>query len=127
MFNRAHLVVLGCTSGADLALIDAAITTTAIGVDINPAYVEEARLRLADAPGVTVIEADVLDVELPGAAFDLIHVGLLMECVEPERLLRRVARWLAPAGVCSVLTQEASPELPAVSRTPYQDVFNVPC
>jgi SAM-dependent methyltransferase len=115
-----RLAILGCTTGSDLVAIDDAITETAIGVDVNPAYLAIARERLrARAPAPRLIEGDVLEVALPARGLDLVHAALLLEYVDPISLFARVRGWLAPGGVCSVVTQEPSADLPAVSATAY--------
>ena len=115
-----RLAVLGCTSGTDLQDVDVSLTETVVGVDISPRYLEAARLRLgALGRRLRLVQGDVLDVELPPAEFDLVHVALLLEYVDPGRLFARVRRWLAPDGVCSVVTQEPDPSISPVSKTAY--------
>jgi SAM-dependent methyltransferase len=116
----ARLAVLGCSTGRDLALVDPARTQVAVGVDVNPRYLELARARLsALGPRPHLVCGDVLSVELPEGPYDLVHAALLLEYVEPRALLRRIAAWLGPSGTCSLITQEPSPSLPAVSETPH--------
>lgn len=120
----ARVAVLGCSTGADLQQVDDAVTHQTVGVDLNPEYLAIAaqrvgpRLTAVDAR-VRLVHADVLQVELPAGGFDLIHAPLLLEYVEPSALLARISRWLAPAGTCSVVTQQPSDTLPAVSDTGY--------
>jgi hypothetical protein len=115
-----RLAILGCTTASDLAAIDGSITETAIGVDVNPAYLAIARERLrAREPAPQLIEGDVLEVALPARGLDLVHAALLLEYVDPLALFERVRGWLAPGGVCSVVAQEPSADLPAVSATDY--------
>ena len=119
-YRPRRLAVLGCTGGADLELIDPSFTQVAVGVDLNPAYIDAARVRLsAVRPQPTLIAADVLEVDLPPGEFDLIHAALLLEYVDPVAILRRVSEWLAPGGVCSILIQAPGPHVPAASRTGY--------
>jgi SAM-dependent methyltransferase len=115
-----HLAVLGCTTGSDLARIDPTLTDIAVGVDINPDYLEIGRRRLhALGPRLHLIPGDVLEVELPPVSFELVHAALLLEYVEPTPFFRRVVQWLAPAGICSMITQEPAPGVAAVSSTGY--------
>jgi SAM-dependent methyltransferase len=117
-----RLAVLGCTTGSDLQLVDAAATELAVGVDINPAYLEIARGRLtALGPRLQLVEADVLRVELPPAGFDLVHAALVLEYVDPLLLFRRIHRWLAPGGACSVVTQNPA-DVPAVGETVFSSL-----
>jgi SAM-dependent methyltransferase len=117
-----RLAVLGCTTGEDLRLVDPAVTELAIGVDLNAAYLAIARERTAAlGSALHLIEGDVLGVDLPGG-LELVHAALLLEYVEPRRLLQRIAGWLAPGGVCCIVTQEPTTAEPAVSETPYRSL-----
>ena len=115
-----RLAVLGCTNGADLQTVDVGVTEMVVGVDINPRYLESARLRLgALGRRLHLVQGDVLEVDPPPVQFDLVHAALLLEYVDPARLLPRVRRWLADDGVCSVVTQEPNAGVAAVSKTAY--------
>ena len=50
----------------------------------------------------------------PGA-FALIHAALVFEHVEPARLVARIARWLAPGGICAAVL-EVTPADRAAAR-----------
>ncbi len=118
-----RLAVLGCTTGGDLQLVDAATTELAVGVDLNAAYLEIARGRLAALGArLRLIEGDVLRVELAPGQLDLVHAALLLEYVEPLSLFRRIHEWLAPGGVCSVITQSPQPGVRAVTETGYRTI-----
>lgn len=102
-----RVAIFGCTTGGDLESVDPAVTDSVVGVDINPTYLSIARDRFQPTFGarLTLIVGDVLQVEVPPHGFDLVHAALLLEYVEPEPLFARMARWLAPGGTCSVVTQ----------------------
>ncbi|HVU50305.1 MAG TPA: class I SAM-dependent methyltransferase [Polyangia bacterium] len=118
-----RLAVLGCTTGSDLRLVDPEATELAFGVDLNPAYLAIARERTAAlGEKVRLVEGDVLRVALPAGGLDLVHAALLLEYVDPLSLFRRVLAWLAPRGVCSIVTQQPAAEQPAVSETPYRSL-----
>jgi SAM-dependent methyltransferase len=113
-----RLAVLGCTAGADFGEIDPALTDVAVGVDINPEYLEAARHRLA-ALGrpVELVCGDILTVSLAQAPFDLVHAALLLEYIDMTSLLQRVHFWLRPGGYFSVVSQEPHPCIAAVSTS----------
>ncbi len=57
-------------------------------------------LDALDVPGLEVGRHDVLEDDFPEASFDLIHFrGVLVHVPEPDRALRRMARWLRPRGL----------------------------
>jgi SAM-dependent methyltransferase len=111
-----RVLVLGCTTGKDLALLDPEVTTTAVGIDLSATYLAIARAALAgvEVP-VALIESDVLAVDLEGAEFDLVHAALLVEYVDPEALFGRMRDWLAPDGVCCTVSQNRAEGIAAVS------------
>ena len=114
-----RLLVLGCSAGGDFPLVDPAVTRLLVGVDLNPAAIEEARRRGAErcCAEVRLIAGDVLDVALPDGGFDLIHAALVLEYVDPARLFERIVRWLDPQGACVTVTQTPVPGIAAVSCT----------
>jgi len=124
-FRRAYselhprrLLILGCTTGRDFELVDPGITTICVGVDLNREYLDAARERLHVLRGtLQLVQGDVLEVELPSSAFDLIYAALVFEYVDPALLLPRIARWLAPGGVCVAVTQNPADGVPSVTKT----------
>ena len=118
-----RMLVLGCTTGRDLALLDPDVTTTAVGVDVNPAYLALAREELARlGRTVELVPGDCLEVDLPSSAFDLVYAALLVEYVDPTALFQRIAAWLAPGGVCAVVSQNPEEGVAAVSKTDYDSL-----
>lgn len=115
-----RLLVLGCTTGKDIGLIDPSITARAVGVDVNAEYLEIARKELELLGGVVeLVQGDVVEIDLGNATFDLVHAALILEYVDRPRLFDRIRGWLGESGVCSVVSQEPSLNLPAVSVTRY--------
>jgi SAM-dependent methyltransferase len=87
-----------------------------VGVDINPAYVEQARRRCAGA------ELYAADIESPGLLFapvDLVYVALVFEYVDPERAMGALRRHCAPGALLAVLSQLPHETLAHVSPSPY--------
>ncbi len=102
----ARLAVLGCGPGNGLDVIDPARTRRFVGVDLNPDYLALAERRHPRLAGVAAWTcADIGQSDLEAAGFDLIHAALLFEYVDPAPLLPRIAGWLAPGGVLSVVSQ----------------------
>jgi len=119
-----RVLVLGCTTGQDLALVDPQVTQRAVGVDLNCQYLDAARIQLASlGETLDLIHDDVLTVDLAAASFDLIHAALIFEYVDRNALLRRIRGWLAPDGVCSIVTQNAVESLAPVTRTRYESLL----
>jgi SAM-dependent methyltransferase len=102
----ARMAVIGCGTGNGLDVVDPARTRRLVGVDLNADYLALAARRHARLAAVAQwIPADVTACALDAAAFDLVHAALLFEYVDPATLLPRIAGWLAPGGVFSVVVQ----------------------
>jgi SAM-dependent methyltransferase len=101
-----RMALLGCGTGNGVDVVDARVTTHFIGVDLNPEYLAVARARHPQLAHVANWGcARVEDCEIERASLDLIHAALLFEYVEPAQVLPRIAGWLAPGGVLSVVLQ----------------------
>jgi len=71
------------------------------GVDILPQMVAMARQRAAayGLPGVTFVEGDILELELPEASFDLVYSrDSLLHIEDKPALFGKLRRLLAPGG-----------------------------
>jgi len=92
-------VDLGCGPGHTTRLLHAVLEPRRlVGVERSPAYAALARERLADLPGVEVVEDDVTQ-PLPVRNADLVFARfLLTHLAAPTAALRGWARALAPGG-----------------------------
>ncbi|HUD70907.1 MAG TPA: class I SAM-dependent methyltransferase [Dongiaceae bacterium] len=115
----ATVAVLGCATGNGLRhLAGRPRRGPAVGIDLNPEYLAIARARhAARLPELLLVRADAERVELASGRFDLVQAALLFEYVDPDPVLERVARWLRPGGVLSVVLQLASARHRAVTPT----------
>jgi ubiquinone/menaquinone biosynthesis C-methylase UbiE len=90
---------VGCGPGAVVA---AALARGAepTGVDVAPGMLAEARRR---HPGVTLIEADLVDLPLPDGAFPAAVGNFVFNHLpEPERAAAELRRVLAPGGAVAL-------------------------
>ncbi len=117
-YRPRSLLVVGCATGNGFEHIDPGVTVRVTGIDINPAFLAVLRGRHgARLQRLELIAGDVLDPAVEPGTFDLVHVGLLFEHLPWQPALRRVADWVAPAGVLSVVLQLPSAEAAPVSPT----------
>ena len=73
-----------------------------IGVDLSAA-VEKARSLCADLPDVQIIQADLLDLPLADAAFDMVYsIGVLHHTPNPRLAFRQIASKVKPGGRLAV-------------------------
>jgi SAM-dependent methyltransferase len=114
----ARVAVLGCATGNGFEHIEPETTRRIVGVDVNPDYLAVARRRFPQLREQLELICSSLEGDpLPPASFELISAGLIFEYLDPESLLRKIAAWLAPGGICAVVLQVPSDECPAVSPT----------
>ena len=69
-----------------------------LAIDLEPELLSD-----IDEPNIEVRGADVLEIELPEGAFDLIHTrAVLLHVPDRARAIARMASWLAPGGWLAV-------------------------
>jgi len=103
--GRARAIDLGCGTGPYLPLL-AVLAREAVGMDIAPAMLAEARHNLPqDVTNVALTQGSVLAAPFPDAHFDLgVCVGVLEYFDDPSAVLQEIRRILMPGGhvVCTV-------------------------
>ena len=114
------VAVVGCAGGNGFDRLSGTSVTRLVGVDINPAYIEQARQRYAGRiPGV---ELYVADLESAGGLFepvDLVYDALVFEYVDPERAMHALQRHCKRGSVLAVLSQLPHEQMAHVSPSPY--------
>jgi SAM-dependent methyltransferase len=113
-----RVAVLGCGPGGGLEVVDPGRTQRLVCVDLNAQYLALARQRHPALAGITDWRCAAIEACEFADSFDLIHAALLLEHVDPAVVVPRVARWLSPGGVLSVVLQLPGTEA-AVSPTPF--------
>lgn len=92
-----HVLEVGCGSGANLAALKLRFpgcSTTGVEVDTRASHAARQRQGVD-----TVVQGDVLSIDLPDAGFDLIVLSHVLEhFAEPAAVLQRMLRWLTPTG-----------------------------
>jgi SAM-dependent methyltransferase len=114
-----RLLLLGCATGNGLEHVTPAVTKRIVGVDVNLQYLGVARQRFIGLGArLELYCAEAEKFRASPGSFDLVHAALLFEYLYPEPLVRRIAEWLAPEGVCSVVLQLPGGDAPpAPTRT----------
>jgi SAM-dependent methyltransferase len=91
----------GC-GGGRYARVAGSHGARVIGVDLSAA-VEKARAVCADFTQVLILQADLLDLPLAEAAFDLVYsIGVLHHTPDPRRAFAEIARRVKPGGRLAV-------------------------
>jgi SAM-dependent methyltransferase len=117
-FRPRCLLVLGCATGNGLEHVDPSLTTRLVAVDINRGYLAIARQRFPNlAPVAEWVCAPAEHCAFEAGSVDLVHAALFFEYLDPGRLLRPVASWLAPGGILSAVLQLPDERQGVVSET----------
>jgi SAM-dependent methyltransferase len=113
------VAVVGCAGGNGFDRIPAD-TRRVVGIDINPAYLEETAARFAGRlPG---LELHALDIQAPGLHLEpveLIYAALLFEYVDLAPAFANLGRLCQPGGFLVTVLQAPSASLASVSPSPY--------
>ena len=108
-----RLLDYGCGDGTFLALVRDRFPD-AVGVEVDPALVEDARRRLASLPGARFVHTGETG-DLPAHGFGVVTcMEVLEHCTEDavDRVLADIGRLLAPDGVLIVsVPVETGPSL----------------
>jgi SAM-dependent methyltransferase len=89
----------GCGTGEALRWLHESVVPngSVVGVDLSAAHVEAARRHLP--PGITILQADLLEAPLPAQSIDLIWcVNTIHHVRDPLRGIKRLASLLRPGG-----------------------------
>lgn len=119
-YSPRSVAILGCAGGNGLERIDSKVTERVVCMDINPDYIEHARVRFGRQ--VRGLELHVGDVQTDGFTFtpvELVFAGLLFEYVNVHRALARIRAMLCPTGVVITVVQLPTSETPEVTPSPY--------
>lgn len=98
----ARLLEVGCGRGIALPQLARRLAPARlVGLDIDPALLQEARQRLRDtAIEADLVTADVRDLPFANAGFDVvIDFGTCFHLARPDAALREIVRVLAPGGI----------------------------
>ncbi|MEW6251269.1 MAG: class I SAM-dependent methyltransferase [Planctomycetota bacterium] len=116
----ASAAVLGCAGGNGFERIQPEITRRIVGIDLNPEYVREARVRFERRlPGLELYVGDVQRDRFEVAPVELVFAGLLFEYVDASATLPRLPGLLSPGGVLATVLQLPSPTLPEITPSRY--------
>jgi hypothetical protein len=117
IFRPGSVAILGVAGGNGLHRIDPAVTHRIHGIDINPEYLNAARQRHPDLPGLQLHCVDLAEQHIDLPPVDLVHAALIFEHAGLESCLDNAVNLLATSGALSVVLQLPSTTAPAVGNT----------
>ena len=121
-FSPKSVAILGCAGGNGFDRISTSVLRV-VGVDINPHYIEEARLRFSGRfESLDLIVGDIQDEAVAFAPVDLLFAGLVLEYVNVETAIARTRSMVTARGRLVTIIQLPSNGNLRVSPSPYPSV-----
>ena len=116
----ASLAIVGCAGGNGFAEATEAGVTRLVGIDINPAYLADAKARHTDLN--VALELHCADIEqgvpaMPPAA--LVYAALVFEYVDLGRAVRHLRSICLPGGTLATVLQLPKAGTSEVSPSPF--------
>lgn len=114
------VAVIGCAGGNGFEHVSPGVTPRVVGVDLNPAFLEQARARFAARlPGLELVAGDFTDGCVAFPPVDLVVAALVLEYVEPALAMPRLRAFLSDGGRLVTVLQRPSDKSAAVTPSPY--------
>lgn len=119
-FHPRSVAVLGCAGGNGFDRVAGSGVERVVGVDINPEYIAQARVRFeSTVPGLELFAGDIQADAFAFDPVDLVFAGLLFEYVDVPVVMGRISGMLRPGGVLVSVVQLPSDTTPEVTPSPY--------
>jgi SAM-dependent methyltransferase len=116
----ASAAVIGCAGGNGFDRLRVAVTRRVVGIDINPLFIQELAYRYgATIPGLELYVRDIQEPLNKIAPVDLIYAALVLEYVDPMRVLQNLETICRPNGVLATVLQLPSTQTAAVSESAF--------
>jgi hypothetical protein len=114
------VAVIGCAGGNGFEQVPQGAATRVVGVDLNPAFLEQARARFgARLPGLELVAGDITDARTGFEPVDLVYAALVLEYVEPALAMPRLRAGMAQAALLVTVVQRPSEKTAAVTPSPF--------
>jgi len=123
------VAVIGCAGGNGFERVDPKSTPRVVGVDINPDYIAQARMRFsARIPQLELYVEDIQTAKPAQAPVDVVFAALVFEYVEAAAALSRIRLMLNPGGVLVAVVQLPNAVAAAVTPSRFSSLqVLVPC
>jgi hypothetical protein len=122
-YSPRSIGVIGCAGGNGFEKINPEITRRVVGMDINPDYIAQTRIRFHDR--VPTLELHVGDIQTDKTVFspvDVVFAALVFEYVDVAAALNTIRSMLNLGGVLVSLIQLPSAEASVVTASPYSSI-----
>lgn len=117
-----NFALLGCSTGNGLEHIKSEITKKVFAIDINSDYLKKTKENFKNRINrLEIINADIQNDEVPIKNVDLFFVGLVLEYVDPEKVLEKIINLLSKNGILLIVIQKGT-NTTFVSKTKYKSL-----
>ncbi|HYM70233.1 MAG TPA: class I SAM-dependent methyltransferase [bacterium] len=119
-YAPASVAVIGCAGGNGFDRIALDTTSRVVGVDINPAYIDETRVRFSGRfRSLELYSGDIQTIDVIFEPVELIYAALVFEYVDLPSALARMRSLTTPDGVLGIILQLPSPTVSSVTPSPF--------
>jgi len=122
-YSPRSIAVVGCAGGNGFQKIDPQITPRVVGIDINPDYIAQTRIRFDGR--IPTLELCVGDIQTDKEVFspvDVVFAALVFEYVDVAAALKTIRSMLNPGGILVSLVQLPSAEAGTVTPSRFSSV-----
>jgi SAM-dependent methyltransferase len=121
-YKPTSFVLIGCATGNGLEHVDSEITKNVFAVDINADFLEQTKIRFENKiQNLTICCIDLQNDKLCFSNIDLVFCGLILEYVEPEKVLRNICEIMNEHGKIVIIIQE-NKQTSFVTKTKYKSL-----
>jgi ubiquinone/menaquinone biosynthesis C-methylase UbiE len=121
-YHPENFALIGCATGNGLEHIKPKITKNVYAVDINPDYLNKTKRKFKDKiSNLLILNTDIQNDEITIENIDLVFIGLVLEYVDTETVLRKIIKTLNEKGTLLIVIQK-NKQTSFVSKTKYKSL-----
>jgi len=121
-YQPENFALLGCATGNGLEHVKSDVTNNVYAIDINQEYLNKTKEKFENQiNNLEILKTDVQHEELTMKNIDLFFVGLVLEYVEPIKVLMKIIETIREKGILFIVIQK-SEQTNFVSKTRYKSL-----
>jgi len=121
-YKPANFALIGCATGNGLEHIDDEITRNVYAIDINSDYLQQTKIRFENKiKNLIICCIDLQNDKLTLSNIDLAFCGLILEYVEPEKVLKNICEIINEDGKIVIIIQKDK-QTSFVTKTKYNSL-----
>jgi len=121
-YQAEIFALLGCATGNGLEHIKTDVTKKVYAIDINREYLNKTREKFENKiSDLELLELDIQNDELSFKNVDLFFVGLVLEFVDPQKVIRKIIKTIRNNGILFLVIQK-NKLTSIISKTNYKSM-----